>query len=71
MMALITTQKAAEKLGIHITRIQQFIYAKRLPAEKIGRDWLIDEKDLAALIRYERGRPPKTGKKKAKKGSGK
>lgn len=67
MMALITTQQAAERLGIHITRVQQFIRQGRLLADKIGRDYLIDERDLDALVVYERGRPPKTGKKVAKK----
>jgi len=65
-MALITTQKAAEKLGVHITRVQQFIYKKRLPATKVGRDWLIDEKDLALVRDRKLGRP-----KKAEKGAGK
>lgn len=67
MMALITTRQAADKLGVHITRIQQFIKAKRLPFQRYGRDYLIDESDLDSLVIYEPGRPSKTGKKVAKK----
>jgi excisionase family DNA binding protein len=59
MMALITTSEAAERLGVHITRVQQFIRSKRLPAEKVGRDWLIEEKDLALVGERKTGRPPK------------
>jgi len=69
MMTLITTSEAAERLGVHITRIQQFIYAKRLPAEKVGRDWLIDEKDLALVSGRKTGRPKKEAAKKSKKGA--
>jgi excisionase family DNA binding protein len=76
MMALITTSEAAERLGVHITRVQQFIGLKRLPAEKVGRDWLIDEKDLALVSERKTGRPPKAagakkGAKKSKKGAAK
>jgi excisionase family DNA binding protein len=70
MMALITTSEAAERLGVHITRIQQFIRLKRLPAEKVGRDWLIDEKNLVLVSERKTGRPKKeAGAKKAAKKS--
>jgi excisionase family DNA binding protein len=74
MMALITTSQAAERLGVHITRVQQFIRSKRLPAEKVGRDWLIDENNLALISECKTGRPPKSkdvkkAAKKSKKGA--
>jgi len=76
MMALITTSEAAERLGVHITRVQQFIRSKRLPAEKVGRDWLIDENNLALVSERKTGRPPKLkgvkkAAKKSKKGAAK
>ncbi len=57
MMALITTNQAAEKLGVHVTRIHQLIKDERLPAQKIGRDWLVEERDLALVADRKPGRP--------------
>lgn len=45
-MALITTAQAAAYLGVTVRRVQALIKARRLPAEKVGRDWLIDEMRL-------------------------
>ncbi len=58
-MGLITTKQAAEKLGIGVLRVQQLIWGKRLPAEKIGRDYLINESDLTLVATRKPGRPPK------------
>lgn len=64
-MNLLTTQQAAERLGISQPRIYQLISEGRLPAQKIGRDYLIDEKDLKLVENRKVGRPPKkAGKKK-------
>jgi len=62
-MEFITTSQAAKKLGISQRRVQALITADRLPAQKIGRDWLIRESDLE-LVRvrktgYPKGRPRK------------
>jgi excisionase family DNA binding protein len=70
MMALITTNEAAKKLGVHISRIHQFIKGNRLPAQRYGRDYLIDERHLAPLKGLKTGRPKKSAKK-SKKGSAK
>ena len=59
-MALITTTEAATRLGVIPRRVIQLIEAKRLKAAKIGRDWLIDERNLAAVADREPGRPRKT-----------
>jgi excisionase family DNA binding protein len=56
---LLTTAQAAEKLGLHRTRINAMIKAKRLPAEKIGRDYFIKESDLKLVADRKPGRPPK------------
>jgi excisionase family DNA binding protein len=65
-MNLLTTQQAAERLGISQPRIYQLISEGRLPAQKIGRDYVIDEKDLKLVENRKAGRPStkKAGKKK-------
>ena len=54
-----TVKQAAKILGVNEARVRQFIYSKRLPAEKVGRDLLIKSDDLEkfALIVRETGRP--------------
>jgi len=58
-MALISTKQAAEKLGVSVLRVQQLIWAKRLPADKIGRDYVIHADDLKLVENRKPGRPPK------------
>ena len=58
-MKIINTKKAAELLGVNDSRVRQFILAGRLPAVKIGRDWIIKEKDLKKLDGRKGGRPRK------------
>jgi excisionase family DNA binding protein len=60
MNKLIGTKEAAEKLGIGLRRAQQLIELGTLPAQRIGRDYLIQEKDLSNVTIYgKRGRPKK------------
>jgi excisionase family DNA binding protein len=71
-MGLLTTRQAAERLGISIPRVHQLINEGRLPAEKVGRDYVIREEDLKLVEdRPKAGRPPKaklpTGSKVRKK----
>ncbi len=58
-MKTITTKQAAKILGINDSRVRQLILAGRLPAKKFGRDWLINEKDLAKVANRKPGRPKK------------
>lgn len=58
-MAQLTTSGVAERLGLTDARIRQLIRAGRLPAEKIGRDYLINEKDLKLVSDRKPGRPKK------------
>lgn len=58
-MSLISTKEAAEKLGVSPLRVQQLIWEKRLPAQKIGRDYVIKEEDLKLVENRKVGRPPK------------
>jgi excisionase family DNA binding protein len=67
-MALLTTRQAAERLGISIPRVHQLINEGLLPAEKIGRDYVIREEDLKlAKDRPKAGRPPKAKPETASK----
>ena len=63
-MSLISTKEAAEKLGISMLRVQQLIWQQRLPAQKIGRDYVINENDLELVKDRKTGRPPKQQPKK-------
>jgi excisionase family DNA binding protein len=55
----LTTSQAAAKLGVSVSRVQQFIKEGRLPAEKLGRDYIIRPKDLAKVKDRKPGRPKK------------
>lgn len=59
-MKLLNTKKAAEKLGVSLRRVQQLITEGNLPAQKIGRDYIVLESDLRRVEIYGKpGRPPK------------
>ena len=67
-MSLLTTKETADRLGVSVRRVHQFIEESRLPAEKMGRDYFIKEEDLKLLEDRKPGRPPKkTSKKDGKK----
>ena len=70
-MKMLTTNEVAERLGVTVQRVHQFIKKDRLPAQKMGRDYLIDEGDLKRVADRPTGRPPKTSKEKAAKKDGK
>ena len=62
-------------MGVHITRVQVLIREGRLPAQKIGRTYVVNEDDLKLVEDRKPGRPRKaqaqkqtrpTGKKKGK-----
>jgi excisionase family DNA binding protein len=59
-MSLITTNEVAERLGVTIRRIQALITDGRLPAQKVGRDYLIKEEDLKLVTGRKPGRPRKS-----------
>lgn len=55
----LTTGEAARLLGVTARRVQTLINAGRLPATKVGRDWLIARADLDAVRERKPGRPRK------------
>ncbi|MFL6284668.1 MAG: helix-turn-helix domain-containing protein [Pyrinomonadaceae bacterium] len=56
-MDFLTTKQVAERLGITPRRVQALVTAGRLPAQKIGRDYLIKEADLKLVAVRKVGRP--------------
>jgi excisionase family DNA binding protein len=70
-MKILTTNEVAERLGVTVQRVHQFIKDERLPAQKMGRDYLIDEDDLKRVADRHTGRPPKASVDKATKKGGK
>ncbi len=62
MKDLISTKEAAEKLELSVRRIQALITSGRLPAQKIGNSYVVQEKDLALVRDRTTGRPPKDKK---------
>lgn len=69
IVKLLTTAQAAKLLGVQLRRVQTLIQQKRLKASKLGRDYLIDTKDLACLQMRKPGRPRGSGLKQAAGGS--
>ncbi len=66
-MGLISSAEAAERLGVHITRVQVLIREGRLPAQKIGRTYVVNEEDLKLVEDRRPGRPRKAQGEKASK----
>jgi excisionase family DNA binding protein len=48
-MAAISVAEAAQRLGVGVARIHQRIADGSLPASRIGAQWVIDERSLAAV----------------------
>lgn len=53
------TDEVAAALNVSKTVVWRQIRAKRLPAQKFGRDWLVRREDFEAFsqIKRDRGRP--------------
>ena len=64
MDALLTTQQAATKLGVTVSRVRQLVLDGRLPAGKFGRDLVIKELDLKRVEGRKPGRPQKGAARK-------
>ena len=63
-MGMLTTAEVAERLGVSPRRVRELITDERLPAQKFGRDYLIEEKDLRLVKDRKPGRPPRSKGKK-------
>ncbi len=62
-MKLLNTKEASEKLNVSAIRIRQLIQQGRIPATKVGRDYVIQESDLKDLAQRKNGRPKKEAAK--------
>lgn len=62
MKDLLTTNEVAEIIGISDVRVRQLIYAKKLPAEKIGNTIVVKREDLNLIKDRKSGRPRKGDK---------
>jgi excisionase family DNA binding protein len=60
---LLTTQQAADILGTSAHRIRALIKDGRLPYQRYGREYLIDENDPVLVKDRKPGRPPAKKKK--------
>lgn len=56
---LLTTDDVAKLFGVSSRRVRMLIQAGRLPAVRVGRDWLVDRKDVALVRHRSPGRPSK------------
>ncbi len=61
MIEKLTTIEFAEAVGLTDIRIRQMITRNELPAEKKGRDWLIEASYITFILNRpeRRGRPKK------------
>jgi excisionase family DNA binding protein len=57
----LTVEQAAAALGVTVRRVRALILAERLPAEKIGRDWMI--RPAALRLEHIKNRKPGRPKK--------
>ncbi len=60
---MIGTAEAGRRLGITANRVRALIKAGRIPAQKLARDYFIEEKDLKLVKNRKPGRPKKAAKK--------
>jgi len=60
-MKMLSAKDVAKRLGVHHSRVKVLIREGRLKAQKIGRTWVILEKDLKKLKIFKSGRPKKNG----------
>lgn len=56
---LLSVAEVAERLGVTRARVNQFINEQRLPAQRIGRSFVINEQDLKLIQDRKVGRPLK------------
>lgn len=60
---LLTTQQAADVLGVSDSRVRQLIISGKLPAQSFGRSHMIKRSDLKKVVLGNRGRPRKVNQK--------
>jgi excisionase family DNA binding protein len=61
-MTMLTTEQAADRLGVTPARVRVLIREGRLPAQSFGRAHMINEDDLKLVEDRKPGRPRKAAK---------
>lgn len=56
-MEYLTTQEAADRLGLSKRQVQTLIKRGQLPAERVGHIWLLKPEDVETFQRRPVGRP--------------
>ncbi|MDD4950941.1 MAG: helix-turn-helix domain-containing protein [Desulfovibrionaceae bacterium] len=56
-MKLLSTAEFAARIGVTAGRVRRLILDGRLLAKKIGRDWVISEKEIERIRGRKPGRP--------------
>jgi len=70
-MKLISTDEAAERLGVSGRRVRQLIDEGKLSAQYVGGGYVIDESALEGVQVYGKpGRPPKSAPATQKRATG-
>lgn len=66
---MLSTNEAAVRLKVSVQRVHQLIKEESLPAQKVGRDYVINEDDLKLVEdRPKVGRPRKAKAETSKAG---
>ncbi len=63
---LVTVAQAAEIIGLSRVRVRVLVASGKLPAEKVGRDWLIRRSVAEKFARKERRGPGRPRKEKTR-----
>lgn len=58
-MELLTVKEVAKELGVTVWRVHQLIKDNRLPAEKLGSQYVVKKNDLELVKERTPGRPKK------------
>ena len=58
-MTLLSTAQVADRLGVTRRDVQALIKKGKIPAQQVGRAYVVEEADLATYTRDPRGRPAK------------
>lgn len=54
---LLNTQGVADLMGVTRQMVLKMIKSGKLPAEKFGREWMLQRRDVECLPARQRGRP--------------
>lgn len=63
MEGYISTARAAEVLGSDVSYVRRLLRAKRIRGEKVGRDWLVEEKSAEEYAKEYHKPGPKPAQK--------